>query len=90
MRRCTIGLFALTLLATACGSSGNNEDVLVALGLNETEAECFDREYSDRGLDMNTLLTADTDDLSSQELQAVHCGSFQSIGSGCKQRYCHS
>ena len=71
MRRCTIGLFALTLLATACGSSDSNEDVLVALGLNETEAECFDREYSDRGLDMNTLLTADTDDLSSQELQAV-------------------
>lgn len=65
------GLFALVLFAAACGSDDDAEDILVALGLSEDEAACFDREYESRGLDMNEMLTADTDDLSSEELQTV-------------------
>ena len=71
MRRLTTGLFALVLFAAACGSGDDAEDILVELGLSEAEAACFDREYDARGLDMNDMLTADTDDLSTEELQTV-------------------
>ncbi len=71
MRRLTTGLFALVLFAAACGSGDDAEDILVELGLSEAEAACFDREYDSRGLDMTDMLTADTDDLSTEELQTV-------------------
>ena len=71
MKRLITGLFALVLFAGACGSGDDAGDVLVELGLSESEAACFETEYEARGLDMNDMLAADTDELSTEELQTV-------------------
>ena len=71
MRRLTTGLCALILFAAACGSSDDAEDVIAGLGLSEAETACFEAEFEARGLNMTEMLTADRDDLSSDEAQTV-------------------
>lgn len=66
-----MGLCALILFAAACGSGDDAEDVIAGLGLSDAETACFDAEFDARGLDMNEMLTADRDDLSSDEAQTV-------------------
>ncbi|MEM9466932.1 MAG: hypothetical protein AAGA90_16285 [Actinomycetota bacterium] len=84
MRRLTLGLAALVLFATACGSgdADDAQDVIAGLDLSVGEAACFETEFDERGLDMDALLTADRDDLSADELQAVLDISAACAGAG--------
>ena len=70
MKRILASLATLVVFATACGGS-DATDVLVELGLSEAEAECFTREYEERGLDLDRVLRADEDELDDDEQTAV-------------------
>ena len=71
MKRLMTGLIALIVFAAACGSGDSAEDVIAELGLSDAEVACFEAEFDERGLDMDSILTAERADLSSDDLQAV-------------------
>ena len=71
MKRLATGLAISAVLAASCSSSGGTDEIFDELGLSEDETACFETEFDDRGLDLDSVLTATRDELSSDELQTV-------------------
>ncbi|MEM8706494.1 MAG: hypothetical protein AAGE98_08555 [Actinomycetota bacterium] len=73
MKRVTIALAALVVFAAACGGSDSNsaDDVLAELDLTDAELACYTDAYGAAGLDMDTVLASDPDELSDLARQTV-------------------